>query len=569
MCALALFSTGCTIDGIALLEGGDEVADESETRDVDEHGEPSPGTTESDGQDEGSSDQADDATEGTDEVTDEAASEEGAEDTGVTQEPLCRPLTGDIDGYLPCKLPNLATSVKPELRWAWMGEGVDDSIVTTPLVANLDDDNGDQRIDLCDTPDVLVAALALPGTEFGVWPDAHLYVIDGRTGQTSRKFVREIDGSVNPAIADLDGDGVPEVIALESAIPNSPFALTSRRLIAFEASGELAWEGDYWHSSQGGGAIAVADLDGDGSPEILAPQFIARASGELLWAPPSAASAYSMPVAVDLDLDGEMEVLFGASAYSHTGELRFHAGGIAANEGSVAIANFDADPFPEIYVQHEGVHGIFEHDGTLKSACPVGGPLLGTRGNPVSALDLDGDGSAEILFAYQGRLHLLRVVDGVCTLGWSIEIDGGETIASGTMFDFLGDGVAEVVYADRSELGIYASDGSTLLKIPRSARESISNPVVADVDGDGAAELLVASSLPLDGPGELPTPTLMLLGAEMGGFVPSRRVWNQHGYHYGNISEVSRVPTHEVHDWDSVTSFRANRRLDPGERCIP
>jgi hypothetical protein len=55
-----------------------------------------------------------------------------------------------------------------------------------------------------------------------------------------------------------------------------------------------------------------------------------------------------------------------------------------------------------------------------------------------------------------------------------------------TAFDFLGDGVAEAIYADETQ--IYVFDGKTgqiNLTSPRQSGTLIEYPVVADVDNDG------------------------------------------------------------------------------------
>ena len=63
----------------------------------------------------------------------------------------------------------------------WQLEGVDQyySSTTTPLVANLTDDNGDGTIDLCDTPDVAVVMWDSTSTED---PVARIWVVDGGSG---------------------------------------------------------------------------------------------------------------------------------------------------------------------------------------------------------------------------------------------------------------------------------------------------------------------------------------------------------------------------------------------------
>lgn len=473
-----------------------------------------------------------------------------------------------LDGALPCEIEAPSDLIAPVSAWTWTGPNGEDSVLVTPLVANLDDDNGDGFVDLCDLPDIVVAAVALPPGKTDVWPAGHLHVIDGASGATSRVIPTAIDASVNPALADLDGDGVAEIVALQAQGPNSPYALSQRRMMAFRANGELAWAGQHWHSSRGGGAIAIADLDNDGSPEILAPEYVTDAQGLLLWAPSNPAMAYSMPVAVDLDLDGDLEVLFGGTAYDHDGNKHFKTPIVPQNQGSVAVANFDDDEFPELYVQYDGKHAVLEHDGTVKAMCPTGNAdISGAGGFPVTIRDLDGDDQAELLFGFQDKLYVLSIENDACIVKWSKKTDAEQGLSSGTVFDLLGDGQAEAVYADRSRVKLFSSTGELLFQTDHTARESIANPVIADVDGDGAAEIVIVSSAPVGA--NAATPTLIVLENADDRFVPTRRVWNQHTYHHSNINEVGHVPTFETPHWQADNGFRTNNRSYTGDLCIP
>lgn len=66
-------------------------------------------------------------------------------------------------------------------------------------------------------------------------------------------------------------------------------------------------------------------------------------------------------------------------------------------------------------------------------------------------------------------------------------------IAAGTAFDFLGDGGAEAMYADENTMFIFDDSGEELLRVPRSSLTNVEYPVVADVDNDGSAEIVVVS----------------------------------------------------------------------------
>jgi hypothetical protein len=542
---LSLVLTACTIDGYAIVAAETSSDTSNETA----------SSSDSDGSETSETELGDDS--------------DLPSDPEPFQAAVCRVEPDQLDGALPCELPPPSAAIDPVVAWTWTGPDGEDSVLATPLVANLDDDNGDGFVDVCDTPDIVVAAVDLPPGKQDPWPSGHLHVIDGGGGP-SRMLSTAIDAAINPALGDLDGDGVAEIVALQAQGPNSPYQPSQRRLMAFRADGELLWAGAHWQVSRGGGAIAIADLDGDGEPEVLAPEYVADAEGELLWAPADPALAYSMPVAADLDRDGELEVLFGGSAYTHDGVKLFDTPTIPPNRGSVAVANFDDDPEPELYVQYAGGHGVSEHDGSIKAECPVGTiELPGAGGYPVAIEDLDGDGRAELLFGYHDQLYVLGIEGDACVVRWSKKVDATDGLSSGTAFDLLGDGTAEAIHADRSHVRLYADDGELLFQIEHGARESIANPVVADVDGDGAAEILIVSSEPIAGTQPLTlTPSLVVLENADDRFAATRRVWNQHTYHHSDVSELGRIPAAAL-DSDSDDGFRVNHGMLASEQCIP
>ncbi|MFO7563972.1 MAG: VCBS repeat-containing protein [Enhygromyxa sp.] len=544
--------SGCTVDVRVLLPGlGTGLAD-------DEFGET--------GGDELVGDDDDD------EEPNEAPSDEHDDDEGAAldlgEEGLaaksCQ--VAQHDGPLPCDRRRTSGFIEPVVAWTWTGPAGEDSVLVTPLVANLTDDNHDGNIDLCDTPDIVVIAVDLPAKKADPIPPGRFYVIDGGSGQTELIIDHPLDATATPALADLDGDGVPELIAFERDEMIEPGHVGERRVVAFKADGELLWVSDTTVWSEGAGALAVADLDADGSPEILAPEHVLSADGELLWAPPQPPLAHSLPVAADLDLDGRLEVLFGGSVYDSEGELLFdlQLPGGQQNTGVAAIANFDADPYPEIYIQ-SSVHRILEHDGTPKAMCPGG------AGHPVAIEDLDGDGQAEILSAHGSWFHALSVVGDQCVTLWSSKLDDPDASASGTAFDLLADGRGEAIYADLSVVRVFDDQGEVIALIPRVARSSAANPVVVDADNDGAAELILVGSEPLGGDSDMVArPSVILIQNADDSFAPTRRIWNQHAYHGTNVREDGRVPAEQPPHWLEANSFRTNSAPSyAGDLCQP
>lgn len=529
---VAIAPLACTVDVAAILEPYEVADDES---------------SEGEGASEDASEGPSDSGFGTD---------EGSLDLGGGQESAaCGLVERSLDGLLPCELPPPSDEVDAVVEWSWMGPAGETSVVVTPLVVNFDDDDDSGEVDLCDGPDVIVIAVDLPPNKAGLWPHGHVYVLDGRTGTQTLRFDESVDASVTPAIGDLDADGELELVAMQTASEVPLGESVARRLVVFDHEGGLVAVGEWSEPQARGGAIALADLDNDGEAEILGPGVIADADASTRWWI-DPVRPDSMPAAIDLDLDGRLEVLVGGNAYTASGAELFDAPGIPANAGSVATANFDADPEPEIYVQHQS-HRVLEHDGTLKTNCQ-GGSV-----SPVAVTDIDGDFQAEILVTHNDSLRVLEVFgdddDEKCKTDWSIKIDELDARASGTTFDLLGDGIPEIIHADRSRLRIMSSEGVLLANLARTARASTSNPIVADVDDDGAADIVVTSSEPVEGEGAAPaTASVMVLRNADDRFAPARRVWNQHTYHGTNVTEDGRIPVFERPHWQVDKGFRTN-----------
>ena len=105
-------------------------------------------------------------------------------------------------------------------------------------------------------------------------------------------------------------------------------------------------------------------------------------------------------------------------------------------------------------------------------------------------------------------------------------------------FDFNGDGVKEIVYRDEANMRIMNGNLATptnYATFPATSGTWAEGPVVADVDNDGQAEIVMVSDDTLSvyeaGPGTT--------------WQNARKVWNQRGYHYTNISDDLTVPVQE------------------------
>jgi hypothetical protein len=467
---------------------------------------------------------------------------------GRPPRPTCQ-VVDDMDAVGECDDIAPPGSFEPDVQWTWTGT-IDPYSIVTPLVANLTDDNNDGAIDLCDIPDVLVVAANSSGSP-GVL--GHAYLLDGETGVEHFMIPTPVDHTVTPAIGDIDGDGLPEIVT----------CVSNGFLVAFEHDGTLKWTGDDAWPDVYSGAIALADLDNDGNVEIIAGNFVADNNGQRLWTAPQPAGNWSATAAADLDGDGELEVVLGNASYHADGSL--HYSNPAVQPGYPQIANLDDDPQPEVIVMNGNGIAMLEHDGTTKfvDQRPTGDPV-GFTGwlRPATVHDFDGDNVAE--FAVSSANHY-SVYEGDASIVWSAIVSDQSGIAAGTAFDFLGDGIAEAMYADETTMFIFDGNGLPLLETPRTSGTLSEYPVVADIDNDGSAEIVVVSNQF----GGAPSPTVQVIRDVDDRWIQARRIWNQHTYHVTNVREDGTIPQFEPPHHTLLNTFRTNAQIEGGGICKP
>ena len=436
----------------------------------------------------------------------------------------------DVDVDEECEAVPIVGTFTPIIEWTNTDVG---DAYTTPAVGQLTDDNGNGAIDSGDTPDVVV------GNGAGVY-----YALSGDDGHvlwTSSNLGSE---PMSAAIGDLDGDGFPEVVGAG-------------------VSGTVAWRGTngsvYWSAqaysgnvSAQCGAVGIWDLDADGAPEVVVGRRILEGTtGATVgegnagdgsghgWAAPISAAA-------DIDQDGRLEVVVGNAVYDRSGRAQRNNG---QTDGYVAVGNFDGDTYGEIVVGYTGTLRLQDDDGTvLWSRSRVTGDTIGTP----TVADFDGDGEPEIGVAGH---NVYVVVEGDGTVKWSRAVqDVSSGFTGSSVFDFEGDGAAEVVYADEND--VYVLDGATgSVKMQESRHSSATcseYPAVADVDNDGHAEIIYTSS--------------QYSGSERGmtvindadnSWMPGRPVWNQHAYAITNVEDEGTIPAVADTNWLTYNNFRS------------
>ncbi len=255
-----------------------------------------------------------------------------------------------------------------------------------------------------------------------------------------------------PLVADLTGDGVPEII-FPSWGGGSPYVVRIRAIRGDTC--EPVWTSSQSHYLDQ--SLAVADLTGDGRPEVCGRgadgvPYCLRPDGTLLWEGRDAMGA-RRPVEP------------------------------AKNDVGISIANVDATGPPEVVVGLNVFDGLTGRFLRGRDA-PTRGTWAWSSIIPAIA-DVDGDGAME---AYTG--------------GWVVDLASGTMTDWGTSHGYTA--VAElwarsagpeivVVAPDESRIRVHAATGAVIFEraVPGSTGGA---PTISDLDGDGQREFATAGN---------------------------------------------------------------------------
>lgn len=407
--------------------------------------------------------------------------------------------------------------VRPSLQCTWDGPAADDPaptfnrILHTPLVADLGISTAP---DVPTRPSVVFISDATyyEAPPRGCGAAGTLRVIDGATCRELAAATDEADrlnAPVTPAVGDIDADTNVEVVAAGAVGGLLAFRWdpTARRLVrawhSHLADGSLDLHGSDQCIWSG---VTLADLDDDGRAEVVFEGGVWDADGLRLSSVPGwpvRSTGYPSVVA-DVDLDGVPELVAGSGTWGWDAATRafvlepYWAG--PGQEGWTAVADFGE--FPTAAGDGPGrpeVVAVYNQQLTLLS---IGGTVLGgytapsRGGGPPTIADYDGDGYPEAGAAFGSHYVVYDFVAGA--LSWqqpSQDLSSARTGSS--VFDFNGDGMAEVVYGDECYVRVYdGTTGTVLFSQARFSSTWEENPIVADVDNDYAAEMVMGMSGP-------------------------------------------------------------------------
>jgi hypothetical protein len=545
-------------------------------------------------------------------------------------------------------------------------------VLNTPIVANLDDDNGDGLINELDFPEILF--VAHKGDH--PWNNGVLRAIHGGGPKKGADYFArcgtklwlegmgapaacadsdpDADSGAPIAVGDLDGDGKPEIVYTTES--NTFRILDHTGALVYTLGTPYALDGE-------GDSPSIANLDFQGYAEIILGRVVyvlGAASGgitvtHILTGNASLGTNQIATMVCPADIIAGMpglEIVAGATLYKMpatlptcgtppcTGSLDvvWNATTVSGNtglsgEGFCAVADvWGADPTkspgpnnepdgkPEVILIDDGDLMILDGEtGKIIADRDLGG---GARGGAPNVDDFDGDGYMEVASALQNFYIVADLQDstgaagscpdwpavierkdkpngahnpnpkrmpgGACTMdsqcdpaavcneaigrcvclhnGWKRDSDDDSSRAtSSSVFDFNGDGAAEAIYNDECDFRVYdGTSGEVLFSQPSRSRTGIENPVVADVDNDGNAEVVTGMNTaepdrcdddPMDPDDGKRYPTgpngLRVWGDPTDTWVSARRIWNEQSYHVTNVSEGGAILSHEPESWKS------------------
>ncbi|MFQ5596286.1 MAG: FG-GAP-like repeat-containing protein, partial [Anaerolineae bacterium] len=356
-------------------------------------------------------------------------------------------------------------------------------------------------------------------------------------------------------------DGRPEILAVEGA---------GESIIAAEHDGHFKWLSPSLGYDIKWGGPAIADLDQDGTPEIVVGATVLNNDGTVRWTGAGGRGDNGqgpLSLIANLDQQGNPEVVAGNTAYRADGSIYWQNTDLT--DGLNAIGDFDDDPLPEVVLVTQGNLYLLEHNGTVKwGPVALPGDPANNLGGPPTVADVDGDGWPEIGVASSAAYTVFEA-DG--SVKWSAPTDGGAGTSAGTAFDFEGDGLVEILYADAYKLRIYrGSDGTVLWETASRSGTTYDThqmPVVTDVDADGHAEIVMGSNNLVGTQIDFPGPRgIQVYGDLNDRWAPTRPIWNQHTYHVTNVEDDGTVPQVETDNWQLYNNYRVNIRtgLLPG-----
>ena len=444
-------------------------------------------------------------------------------------------------------LPEVAEPIAPfamQPKWHWNSSDFMpeyNQVMATPIVVQLNDDNGDGVINNNDVADVVVVTFKKGSHNNGVV--RALSGIDGSEIWDYSQGAIMSDASYSLASADFDGDGIVEIVAssrFENFVSVIDHKGVTKKQIAKVNSG--------WKTASN---IAIADIDNDGSLEFtLGDAIYNYDTGSLFnvdWSP-----TYTI---FDSNNDGIQEILARGQLLDENGAMLWSY----TEQSEVwfsSIADIDNDGQPEV------VLSIPSGSSTPEKSRIV---ALEANGNT----EVNSGGGAQAISNFLGANNIgivhagytaVTLYDKSGQLIWAVPNDDEWSGKLGvSAYDFNGDGIDEVIVQDNFKVRVLNGlNGEVLSTVANSTASLWEYPIVVDLEGDNNAELIVVSNN-YDSRYSINNGVTVFGAADNSKpWKNATRIWNQHSYHQTNISQDGQVPVVELPSWLNNNSYRSS-----------
>ena len=251
------------------------------------------------------------------------------------------------------------------------------------------------------------------------------------------------------------------------------------RLRAMYSSTPLFLPAVTYDSGGGADSVAIADVNGDGKPDLLVANYNS----------------------------GTIGVLLGNGDGTFKAATTFDAGGPNINTYSIAVADLNGDGKPDVVVtvvlngsQHSPLRVLLGNgDGTFQPAV-----AYDTDGfNPYTVLvaDVNGDSKLDLAVVNEFVVSIL-IGNGDGTFQTPTTYGTGGSFAdSGVVADINGDGRPDLIVSNKSGgVGVLLGNGDGTFLTAKTYGSGAFWTTVGDVNGDGKPDLMfVNSNYPNDG----------------------------------------------------------------------
>jgi hypothetical protein len=464
-----------------------------------------------------------------------------------------------------------------------------DSIYTeqTPLVGDMDGDG---------YPDIFLKSVE------GIGTMKNFVILRGPDFETPIKYTTDVLAYSSEAIARIKWNGATDSVIIV-------VMTTARLLKAYNIRGNLLWTSSttVFNPSYATGinarAIGFADFDNDGYTEVYVGNQIFDAvtgvelcnggsnnKGLALYG--STNSLFS--IAMDVIGDRRLELCAGNQVYevnidranSSLNSMNVvkqvtpvYNSTTLHNDGATIVADFDNDGELEILVQTQAnatsVGYLYIWKPATEQTLVVHQLTDAAQRNVPFVGDINGDGKVEIVaLTANGSNRYMRafaLTGNTLNQLWQIDHTDNSGSTGLTLFDFNQDGIAEIVYRDEDNLRIingslkshFTGNDTTavynLYSTPAYSGTVYEYPVVADVDGDGHAEILTTSAInPGNKYNDMNGKLFIFKGAANSPGSPARKVWNQYMFNVINVNEDLTIPQYQ---FNPATIFLGNDNI--------